>query len=160
MLTQSPCFNAFGTWVYGLRCKFKTGSFFDMNDLLWNSGVRVVFDQCGRPRTKEGLLQPGFQTLLQWAQSGRACIKLSGIAKFSQQFPFCADAQPYAKALIEAFTPQSLVWASDWPFCAPPRAWTTGPFGVKSSIGFPMQQTAKLCFRTHQGVYLDGMLKT
>jgi hypothetical protein len=49
----------------------------DMNALLLDSGVRVVFDHCGRPRTAAGVAQTGFQTLLQWAQTGRACVKLS-----------------------------------------------------------------------------------
>ncbi len=99
----------------------------DLNDLFMDSGVRVVFDHCGRPRAAAGVAQAGFQTLLKWADTGRACVKLSGIAKFSEQLPLCADAQPYVKALIDAFTPQSLVWASDWPFLRAPTRLDYGP---------------------------------
>jgi predicted TIM-barrel fold metal-dependent hydrolase len=109
----------------------------DMNALLLDSGVRVVFDHCGRPRTAAGVAQTGFQTLLQWAQTGRACVKLSGIAKFSEQLPFCTDAQPYVKALIEAFTPQSLVWASDWPFLRAPTRLDYGPIRRQVVDWFP-----------------------
>ena len=123
-----------GLWA---QVQVQDDQLLDMNDLLLNSGVRVVFDHCGRPRTTEGLVQPGFQTLLQWAQTGRACIKLSGIAKFSQQLPFCADAQPYVKALIEAFTPQSLVWASDWPFLRAPTRLDYGPIRRQIVDWFP-----------------------
>jgi len=92
----------------------------DLNDIFIDSGVRVMFDHCGRPRASAGVTQAGFKALLKWAATTRACVKLSGIAKFSEELPFCADAQPYLKALIEAFTPQSLVWASDWPFLRAP----------------------------------------
>ena len=109
----------------------------DMNALLLDSGVRVVFDHCGRPRTAAGVAQTGFQTLLQWAQTGRACVKLSGIAKFSEQLPFCTDAQPYVKALIEAFTPHSLVWASDWPFLRAPTRLDYGPIRRQVVDWFP-----------------------
>jgi predicted TIM-barrel fold metal-dependent hydrolase len=123
-----------GLWA---QVQVQDDQLLDMNALLLDSGVRVVFDHCGRPRTAEGLAQPGFQTLLQWAQTGRACVKLSGIAKFSEQLPFCADAQPYVKALIEAFTPQSLVWASDWPFLRAPTRLDYGPIRHQVVDWFP-----------------------
>ena len=109
----------------------------DLNDLFMDSGVRVVFDHCGRPRSSAGMAQAGFQTLLKWADTGRACVKLSGIAKFSEQLPFCADAQPYVKALIDAFTPQSLVWASDWPFLRAPTRLDYGPIRRQVDDWFP-----------------------
>ncbi len=99
----------------------------ELNGLLLDSGVRVLFDHCGRPNASKGLNQAGFQTLLQWANTGRACVKLSGCAKFSaRQYPY-ADARPYVQALIDAFTPQSLVWASDWPFLRAPARMDYGP---------------------------------
>ncbi len=98
-----------------------------LNALLNDSGVKVLFDHCGRPNAAAGLNQPGFQTLLSWADSGRACVKLSGCAKFAAQpYPY-ADARPYVDALIKAFTPQALVWASDWPFLRAPARIDYGP---------------------------------
>ena len=123
-----------GLWA---QVQVQDDQLLDMNALLLDSGVRVVFDHCGRPRTAAGLAQTGFQTLLQWAQTGRACVKLSGIAKFSEQLPFCTDAQPYVKALIEAFTPQSLVWASDWPFLRAPTRLDYGPIRRQVVDWFP-----------------------
>ncbi len=98
-----------------------------LNSLLQDSGTRVLFDHCGRPQANAGLGQAGFTTLLSWAGTGRACVKLSGCAKFSRQaFPH-ADARPYVNALIEAFTPKALVWASDWPFLRAPARIDYGP---------------------------------
>jgi predicted TIM-barrel fold metal-dependent hydrolase len=99
----------------------------DLNALLLDSGVRVVFDHCGRPRAAAGVAQAGFQTLLQWADTGRACVKLSGCAKFAETLHPYADARPFVQALIEAFTPQALVWASDWPFLRAPARLDYGP---------------------------------
>jgi predicted TIM-barrel fold metal-dependent hydrolase len=123
-----------GLWA---QVQVQDDQLLDVNALLLDSGVRVVFDHCGRPRASAGLAQPGFQTLLQWAQTGRACVKLSGLAKFSEQLPFCADAQPYVQALIEAFTPQSLVWASDWPFLRAPTRLDYGPIRRQVVDWFP-----------------------
>jgi predicted TIM-barrel fold metal-dependent hydrolase len=123
-----------GLWA---QVQIQDDQLLNMNALLLNSGVRVVFGHCGRPRTAAGLAQPGSQTLLQWAQTGRACVKLSGIAKFSGQLPFCADEQPYMRALIEAFTPQSLVWASDWPFLRAPTRLDYGPIRRQVVDWFP-----------------------
>ncbi len=98
-----------------------------LNALLKDSGVQVLFDHCGRPNAAAGLQQAGFQTLLDWADTGRAGVKLSGCAKFAARpFPH-ADALPYVHALIKAFTPQALVWASDWPFLRAPARTDYGP---------------------------------
>jgi predicted TIM-barrel fold metal-dependent hydrolase len=123
-----------GLWA---QVQVQDDQLLELKGLLLDSGVNVLFDHCGRPKAAAGLAQAGFQTLLQWAQTGRACVKLSGIAKFSEQLPFCADAQPYVKALIEAFTPQSLVWASDWPFLRAPTRLDYGPIRCQVSDWFP-----------------------
>ena len=95
--------------------------------LLGASNVRLVIDHCGRPVPEVGLGQPGFQALLALGRSGRATVKLSGQVKFSRQgFPH-ADAQPYVDALLDAFTPDGCVWASDWPFLRAPERIDYGP---------------------------------
>jgi predicted TIM-barrel fold metal-dependent hydrolase len=98
-----------------------------LNPLLLDSGAKILFDHCGRPNAASGLGQAGFASLLSWADTSRACVKLSGCAKFAvQPYPY-ADARPYVDALIEAFTPQALVWASDWPFLRAPARMDYGP---------------------------------
>jgi predicted TIM-barrel fold metal-dependent hydrolase len=87
-----------------------------MRPLLVDSGVRLLFDHCGRPFPSAGVGQPGFVTLLGLAETGRACVKLSSLSKSSAKaFPHF-DAWPFVEALIGAYTPKALVWASDWPF--------------------------------------------
>jgi predicted TIM-barrel fold metal-dependent hydrolase len=65
--------------------------------LLRDSGAKLVFDH-----------------------TGRAAVKLSGYVKVSAvPYPH-ADMTPFVAALVEAYTPQALVWASDWPFLRAP----------------------------------------
>ncbi|WP_232290765.1 amidohydrolase family protein [Polaromonas naphthalenivorans] len=98
-----------------------------LRPLLQDSGARLLFDHCGRPDPKAGVGQPGFAALLAMADTGRACVKLSGLAKCSDQpYPY-PDAWPYVEALLEAYTPQNLVWASDWPFLRAPARIDYGP---------------------------------
>jgi len=98
-----------------------------LSPLLRDSGVRVVFDHCGRPRPGAGVDQPGFQALLDFARTGRAAVKLSGYQKFSLQGPPYADALPFAEALLQAYGPDACMWASDWPFLKSPVRLDVGP---------------------------------
>ncbi len=98
-----------------------------MAPLLRASGARLLFDHCGRPDPRAGLGQAGFAALLDLASTGRACVKLSGLAKCSAlPYPY-PDAWPYLQALVDAYTPRSLVWASDWPFLRAPERIDYGP---------------------------------
>ena len=84
--------------------------------MLQRSGAKIVIDHCGRPAPEAGLAQPGFAALLALGRSGRACVKLSGYAKFSREAYPWADARPYVQSLIDTYSPENCVWASDWPF--------------------------------------------
>jgi predicted TIM-barrel fold metal-dependent hydrolase len=95
--------------------------------LLRGSGAKLVFDHTGRPDPRAGVGQAGFQALLGLAETGRAAVKLSGYAKISAlPYPH-ADMAPYVQALVEAYTPNALVWASDWPFLRAPARIDYGP---------------------------------
>jgi predicted TIM-barrel fold metal-dependent hydrolase len=95
--------------------------------LLADSGVRVLIDHCGRPAPGGGVDQPGFRALLDLARTGRAAVKLSGLQKFSALPPPHADTRPFLEALIEAFTLDACLWASDWPFLRAPHRLDVGP---------------------------------
>ena len=98
-----------------------------LKPMLEGSGAKLIFDHCGRPDPAAGVVQAGFQALLKLAETGRATVKLSGFNKCSrQQYPW-ADAKPFVDALIEAYTPQNLIWASDWPFLKAPARIDYGP---------------------------------
>ena len=90
-----------------------------MRPLLEDSGVQLLFDHCGRPDPRAGVGRPGFEALLALAATGRAHVKLSGLGKCSAlPYPH-SDAWPFVRALLDAYTPQGLLWASDWPFLRP-----------------------------------------
>ena len=99
--------------------------------------VRVLIDHCGRPTGAAGLQQPGFQALLQLAHTGRVHVKLSGYAKFSREpYPF-ADTWPFVRAIVEAFTLERCMWASDWPFLRSERRQDYGPLVELAGSLFP-----------------------
>jgi predicted TIM-barrel fold metal-dependent hydrolase len=91
-----------------------------MMPLLTRSGVRVLVDHCGRPTIDAGLDQPGFRALLELGATRRAFVKLSGLVKFSREPSPHADAWPFLEALVEAFTLDHCLWASDWPYLRAP----------------------------------------
>ena len=91
------------------------------------SGVCTLIDHGGRPDPSRGVQQPGFQALLAMAANGRTAVKLSGYQKFSRQSPPWDDARPFVDALVEAFTLEACLWASDWPFLRAPQRLDVGP---------------------------------
>ncbi len=98
-----------------------------LQPMITRSGVRVLFDHCGRPSPGGGLDQPGFQALIGLARTGRVAVKLSGYQKFSLQGPPHQDAMPFMRALLDAFTPDACLWASDWPFLKAQQRIDVGP---------------------------------
>jgi predicted TIM-barrel fold metal-dependent hydrolase len=82
--------------------------------------VRILVDHCGRPTLDAGLDQPGFRALRDLGKTGRAYVKLSGFVKFSREPAPYADTRPYVDALLEAFTLDRCLWASDWPYLRAP----------------------------------------
>jgi predicted TIM-barrel fold metal-dependent hydrolase len=91
-----------------------------MMPLLSNSDVRILIDHCGRPTVDAGVDEPGFRALLDLGATGRAYVKLSGFAKFSRQPALHEDAWPFVTALVDAFTLDHCMWASDWPHLRAP----------------------------------------
>lgn len=99
--------------------------------------VRVLIDHCGRPTPDQGLDQPGFRALLRLARTNRVSVKLSGYAKFSQvPYPF-EDTWPYVAAIVEAFTLDRCLWASDWPFLRAAQRQDYGPLVELVELLFP-----------------------
>ncbi|HVE50167.1 MAG TPA: amidohydrolase family protein [Casimicrobiaceae bacterium] len=91
-----------------------------MRPLLESSGVRILVDHCGRPTIQAGLEQRGFQALLALGRTGRAFVKLSGLVKLSRDAAPHEDAWPFVRALVDAFTLDRCLWASDWPYLRAP----------------------------------------
>jgi len=98
-----------------------------LKPMLVDSGAKLLFDHCGRPNPKAGIDQAGFAALLALAETGRTVVKISGLTKCSvQSYPWL-DAKPFVDALIQTYTPNNLVWASDWPFLLAPARIDYGP---------------------------------
>jgi len=99
----------------------------DLRPLLERCGARILIDHCGRPTPGRGTDQAGFQAVLALARTGRAAVKLSGFQKFSTQPPPHDDTRPFLDALIDAYTLDACLWASDWPFLKAPQRIDVGP---------------------------------
>ena len=95
--------------------------------LFERTGVPLLIDHCGRPSPADGLSQSGFQALLRLGRARRALVKLSGYTKFSREAHPYDDLVPYVEALLDAFTPDGCLWASDWPFLRAPSRVDVGP---------------------------------
>ena len=99
--------------------------------------IRVLIDHCGRPTPEAGLDQPGFQALLRLAATRRVSVKLSGYAKFSRRpFPF-DDTWPFVRAIVDAFTLDRCMWASDWPYLRATQRQDYGPLVELAETLFP-----------------------
>lgn len=99
----------------------------DFMPMLSQVDVKVMVDHCGRPNLQAGVSQPGFEALLALGREGRAVVKISGFAKFSQVgYPF-EDARIFVEALVRHFGLKNCVWASDWPYLKAPYRLDYGP---------------------------------
>jgi predicted TIM-barrel fold metal-dependent hydrolase len=99
--------------------------------------VRVLIDHCGRPTPQAGLDQPGFKALLKLARTNRVSVKLSGYSKFSVSgYPF-EDCWPFVRALVDNFTLEHCLWASDWPYLRAPQRQDYGPLVDLVEVLFP-----------------------
>jgi predicted TIM-barrel fold metal-dependent hydrolase len=121
---------------------------------LVEQGPRVVIDHCGLPDPDAGLEQQGFREVLALGRSGQAVVKLSGYAKFSRQPHPYSDAWPYVRALVDAFTLERCLWASDWPFLRAPVRLDYGPLLKLVETLFPGDSDrAKLLWHTPKRVF-------
>jgi predicted TIM-barrel fold metal-dependent hydrolase len=99
--------------------------------------VKVLIDHAGRPDPAAGLNQPAFATMLRLAKTGRVSVKISGYLKFARTpYPF-ADCQPFVRALVDAFTLDYCLWASDWPYLRATERQDYGPLVQLAGQLFP-----------------------
>lgn len=106
-------------------------------DVLFNTPATVVIDHCGRPDLNQGLNSEAFKMLEDIGRAGRHFIKLSGMAKFSEQaYPF-TDTKPYVEALFAAYGEDRVLWGSDWPFLMAPQRMDYGTLLTLAKSWFP-----------------------
>ncbi len=88
---------------------------------------KILVDHCGRPDPAKGIDQEGFKELLNYAQSGRTRVKISGQYKISHSgYPY-SDMTPYIRTILKEFTLDNCMWASDWPFLRAPERLDLAP---------------------------------
>jgi predicted TIM-barrel fold metal-dependent hydrolase len=120
-----------------LQLQFERDQLLGMLPLIDGSKVRLLIDHCGRPTVPAGVNSAPFQALLALGRTGRASVKLSGYSKFSgMSHPF-ADTVPFVEALVDAFTLDHCMWASDWPFLRAPERLDYGPLLGLAAQLFP-----------------------
>jgi predicted TIM-barrel fold metal-dependent hydrolase len=120
-----------------LQLQFEHDQLIGLLPLVQTSRVRLLIDHCGRPTVSAGVQAPAFQALRALGRSGRASIKLSGYSKFSSQSHPFTDTVPFIRALVEAFTLDHCMWASDWPFLRAPERLDYGPLLMLAAQLFP-----------------------
>jgi len=99
--------------------------------------VKVLIDHTGRPTPPAGLDQPAFAAILRMAQTGRVNVKISGYQKFAtRHYPF-EDCWPFVRAIVDAFTLDRCMWASDWPFLRASERQDYGPLVQLAGQLFP-----------------------
>jgi predicted TIM-barrel fold metal-dependent hydrolase len=99
--------------------------------------VKVLIDHVGRPTLPQGLNQPAFAAMLRLARTGRVNVKISGYLKFAKMpYPF-EDCWPFVRALVDAFTLDRCMWASDWPYLRASERQDYGPLVQLAGELFP-----------------------
>jgi predicted TIM-barrel fold metal-dependent hydrolase len=99
--------------------------------------VKVLIDHAGRPDPVAGLNQPAFAAMLRLAKTGRVSVKISGYLKFARTpYPF-EDCRPFLRALVDAFTLDHCLWASDWPYLRATERQDYGPLVQLAGQLFP-----------------------
>jgi predicted TIM-barrel fold metal-dependent hydrolase len=74
---------------------------------------------------------------LRLAKTRRVAVKISGYSKFAKRpYPF-EDCWPYVRALVDAFTLDHCLWASDWPYLRAPLRQDYGPLVELAETLFP-----------------------
>jgi predicted TIM-barrel fold metal-dependent hydrolase len=82
---------------------------------LLEQGCTVVVDHFGRPDPHTAAGDPGFKYLLSVGATGRVWVKLSAAYRSAVNDDGTALGMSLARQILDAYTPDRLVWGSDWP---------------------------------------------
>lgn len=78
----------------------------------------MVLDHLGKPRIRDGVLEPWAARMRELARHANVCCKVSGMiteADWAHWRP--AELRPYLDVAFETFGPERLMFGSDWPVC-------------------------------------------
>ncbi|MFP4157617.1 MAG: amidohydrolase family protein [Opitutales bacterium] len=86
--------------------------------------TRFILDHIGNPDIAGGQMQPWKDHLKSFAESSPHPCKFSNfVCNADLENWTVEDLKPYADAVIEAFTPDRLIWAGDWPHVLRASSW-------------------------------------
>ena len=86
--------------------------------------TRYILDHIGSPPIARGILQPWKDYVRAFAESGPHYCKFSNfVCNADLEKWTIDDLRPYAEVVLEAFGPERLIWASDWPHCLRAATW-------------------------------------
>jgi L-fuconolactonase len=78
-----------------------------------------VLDHKGKPRIRDGLLEPWASDIRRLAAYTNVTCKVSGMVTEADWLDWKpSDFQPYLDVVLEAFGPGRLMFGSDWPVCS------------------------------------------
>ena len=78
----------------------------------------IVLDHIAKPDIKAGALSPWREQIRELARAPHLLCKVSGLITEADHATWSADdIRPYLDVIFEAFTPERLMWGSDWPVC-------------------------------------------
>ena len=81
---------------------------------LLAAGCRVVIDHFGRPDPALGIADPGFAYLLRQADSGQVWVAGGALSQLAGA-GLCGAGREAARLLLDAYTPDRLMWAATGP---------------------------------------------
>lgn len=77
----------------------------------------MVLDHCAKPYIREGKVEPWSRELRQLAERPNVYCKLSGLATEASAQRWASQVPQYLDEVLEAFSPERIMFGSDWPVC-------------------------------------------
>ena len=115
-------------WKHNLHCELTIAPehFPNVMKLVEQApDTRFILDHVGSPHIAKGELYPWKDAIKAFADSGPHFCKFSNfVCNADLENWTIDDLRPFADAVIEAFGPDRLIWASDWPHALRASTWT------------------------------------
>ncbi len=111
--------------------------------------LKISIDHFGRINVDEGTDSQDFHDILSLADLSNIYIKCSSSNYFSKVPMSHTDLNEFLHKILESFTPQRVLWGSDWPLCEEQGTYYDS-FEPLISMGLPNQnEIEELIFKTN-----------
>ena len=77
--------------------------------------LSIILDHCGKPDVRGRMFEPWARSIEALAACPNVSCKLSGLMNCAEAGAGADVVGPYADHVIDAFGPERVMWASDWP---------------------------------------------